>query len=152
MKIELKNYRPAHQLSRETTAFTASIWIDGKRAGTVSNDGHGGCNLYHFDDRTLEQEFHDYCKSLPPVDGSFGPLDMDADLLIGELCEAADHERWLKSKTRNAVLFRLEGDNENEYRTVKLSAVKGAPSNGVARERIHAAMKQKYSGQIVEIH
>ena len=42
MKIELKNIKHAEFASEETHCYTASLYIDGKRVGTVGNDGHGG--------------------------------------------------------------------------------------------------------------
>lgn len=47
MKIELKNIKTYPALSEETTAFSAEIFIDGRKAGYAKNDGHGGCTEYH---------------------------------------------------------------------------------------------------------
>jgi len=47
MKIELKNVKHSEFASRETDCFQASVYIDGKKAGTVGNDGQGGCNHYN---------------------------------------------------------------------------------------------------------
>lgn len=39
-----------HQgLSQETPAYTANLLVDGKKIGTLSNDGHGGCDYFHGD-------------------------------------------------------------------------------------------------------
>jgi hypothetical protein len=65
MKIELKNLKHMESLSEETNCFTATVYIDGKRAGEASNRGHGGCNEYHpFE---LHQRLADYAKTLPEV-------------------------------------------------------------------------------------
>ena len=47
MKIELKNLKIAAHLSEETTAYSATIHVDGKRAFDARNDGHGGADRYH---------------------------------------------------------------------------------------------------------
>jgi len=47
MKIELKNLKIAAHLSEETTAYSATIHVDGKRAFDARNDGHGGADHYH---------------------------------------------------------------------------------------------------------
>jgi hypothetical protein len=47
VKVELKNVKVAKFASHETTCFEASIYIDGKKAGMVWNDGQGGSNNYH---------------------------------------------------------------------------------------------------------
>lgn len=49
MKIELKNIKYAAFASEETHCYNASLYIDGKKIGTVSNDGHGGCDMFHGD-------------------------------------------------------------------------------------------------------
>lgn len=46
MKIELRKLRIAKQLSEESTAYSAEIWIDGERAFLASNRGTGGCDFY----------------------------------------------------------------------------------------------------------
>jgi hypothetical protein len=66
MTIELKNVKVAHHMSEETTAFTATLYINGKKAAHVKNDGRGGDNHPWFLDRELEKDFHEFCKSLPP--------------------------------------------------------------------------------------
>ena len=40
--IEVKNIKIAQHMSEETLAFTASLWVNGKREGSIKNAGHGG--------------------------------------------------------------------------------------------------------------
>lgn len=42
MKIELKNVHYSPSLSEETSAFTADIYVNGKKSGYARNNGHGG--------------------------------------------------------------------------------------------------------------
>ena len=45
--LALKNVKVHLGLSQETYAFTASLWVDGKRYAAVSNAGHGGpCEIH----------------------------------------------------------------------------------------------------------
>jgi len=44
--IELKKVKTCKFASKETDCFEAQVWVDGVRAGWVSNDGNGGCNKY----------------------------------------------------------------------------------------------------------
>jgi len=46
-RISLKNIKYSEFASHETHCFEATIYIDGKRAGTVWNSGSGGSNSYH---------------------------------------------------------------------------------------------------------
>jgi len=68
MKIELKNIHHSLQLSEETEAFTANIYINGTHAGYAKNSGHGGPTDYYHDNekgRELIREAEAYCKTLP---------------------------------------------------------------------------------------
>ena len=40
--IEVKSVKIAQHMSEETLAFTASLRVNGKRAGSIKNAGHGG--------------------------------------------------------------------------------------------------------------
>lgn len=45
-KIEVRNLKHAAFASEETHCFEASVYVDGKRFCTASNDGHGGPDMY----------------------------------------------------------------------------------------------------------
>jgi len=45
--IELRKIQLAKNLSEETPAYTAQLWVDGKHFCDVQNQGHGGCDMYH---------------------------------------------------------------------------------------------------------
>jgi len=69
MKIELKNIHHSEQLSQETNAFSATLYINNIKAGTATNQGHGGpTDYYSFNERgrQLIKEAEEYCKNLPP--------------------------------------------------------------------------------------
>lgn len=61
MRVELRGLKVVAALSRETMAFSATLLINGRKVGTVSNDGGGGAHR------------------LPP--GSYVPLAEYADSL-----------------------------------------------------------------------
>lgn len=120
MKIEIKNLKIAKFASEETLCFQCSIIIDGKNAGTASNDGHGACNRYHFKDRETEKRFMEYCESLPPVQFDGGSLPSDADLVIGGLIDKIESEREFKRWCRKKTVFRIKGDKAGEWRAVNI--------------------------------
>lgn len=105
MKIELKDVKYAAFASEETACFEASIWVDGKQAGSVRNDGHGGPNWIQ------PMELHDlidmYAKTLPPMKLEFGStvheMEHSADSYISELLEDYLQEKELR-KLLNAHL------------------------------------------------
>ena len=84
--IQLKNVKIAWNMSEETTAFTASLYIDGKKAADVKNGGRGGDNHPQFMDRALEKDFHSFCKSLPP--SQFPDTTSVNDQGLTKCCEA----------------------------------------------------------------
>lgn len=50
MKIELKNIHHSPQLSEETLAFTANLYINGTHVGYAKNHGRGGTTHYQAKD------------------------------------------------------------------------------------------------------
>lgn len=45
--IELKRISYNERLSEETFAYAADVYLDGRLFASVSNDGHGGCDMQH---------------------------------------------------------------------------------------------------------
>lgn len=75
MNIELKSLRIYDRMSEETIAFTADVYVNGKKVAYAKNDGHGGCTDYHSypnADRALLKAAEDYCKGLPPEKAELG--------------------------------------------------------------------------------
>ena len=98
MKVEVRNVKEAKFASDETMCFQATIVIDDKVAGTVSNDGHGGCNFY----KDFEGE----------------PMEHDADTAIGDLVYAYLTQRDLERKLKSHVVLRKE---DGRLYTVKVA-------------------------------
>lgn len=71
MNIELKRISIYDRMSEETTAFNADLWVNGKKIGEASNEGHGGPTSYgainNDEARKLLAQAEAYCKTLPPV-------------------------------------------------------------------------------------
>lgn len=120
MKIELKNIKHAGFASQETDCFNATVYIDGEKAGTVSNEGHGGPN--HYNPRDLEAKLDTHGKTLPPIEAYGTSLPQTADILIGELLNDFLAAKQLKGKLRNRVVFIREG-KVFETKTIKPEAL-----------------------------
>lgn len=102
MKLELKSIKHNPSLSEETEAFTADLWVNGKKVAYCSNRGHGGCTDYRAYDKLLQPllaEAEVYCKSLPPVTYLKSTLDMDLgfkiDNMLFEWLEAKEYSKSL---------------------------------------------------------
>jgi hypothetical protein len=120
MKIELKNLKVSPHLSQETNAFTADIWLDGKRVGHARNQGHGGNTDICIEDPTTRQRLQDWCKAQPPVPSSYGgdPLPMDDELYIDRLVEKAEKLKIVKDQLRRKkgkTLVKLRDDPRNSF-------------------------------------
>ena len=59
MKITLKNFKHLARLSEETLCFTATVCIDGDKAGFASNHGHGSCTIVNITDPELRKAHSD---------------------------------------------------------------------------------------------
>lgn len=107
MKIELKNVKYAEFASEETHCFEATVYLDGKRAGSVSNSGKGGCNDYH--PHQIEERINEYAKTLPAtkwrLDDQELEIKQDADTVVGDLLMDYLYSRDLKKALAKRILF-----------------------------------------------
>jgi len=134
MKIEIKNIRHSAHLSEETEAFTATLYIEGKKAAYIRNDGQGGpTNIVpeNVDGQKLVQEAEAYCMSLPPIldletDGlTETPLPMNLELFIDNLLFdylKEKDEKQFQRKLEKAMLTNIVVRSDatpNEFRTFR---------------------------------
>jgi len=136
--IQLKNVKIAWHMSEGTTAFTASLYIDGKKAADVKNEGRGGDNHPRFMDRELEKEFKEFCLTIPYPGESYS---MTYDSFIGILLgEWISNDDWKKA-CRKGLVFRVKSDNEDQYRTTK----------GKYSPELASAIREKYGDNLIDI-
>ena len=101
MRLELRRFKHYPRLSEETVAFNADLYIDGKKSGSVKNDGHGGANF--FSDFAAERKVEAWAKKQPPVPSLGGPLKLDADFAISLLVEAMQLDEEVKKLVRKMI-------------------------------------------------
>lgn len=131
MKIELRKIEHSERLSRETEAFSADLYIDGKKAGIASNSGRGGSTGYQPYDEDglgLIREAEKWCEGLPPkvypADEYGGPLTLDMNLehYIDDLLEQHLKQRFQKKMERSFKQHVVISDNpEAGYRGIKFN-------------------------------
>ena len=110
--IQLKNVKIAWHMSEGTTAFTASLYIDGKKAADVKNEGRGGDNHPRFMDRELEKEFKEFCLTIPYPGEAFS---MTYDSFIGNLLtEWIENDDWKKA-CKKGIAYTLTSHKDGEY-------------------------------------
>jgi hypothetical protein len=111
LTVELRNVKHAAFASQETACFEAALYINGKRAGTVGNDGNGGPNSYS--DHGVEERLDSYAATLPPklwkytIDGEQREttIEQGADTLIDAALDTALRTKDLQRALRTSVMF-----------------------------------------------
>ena len=126
MKIELKNIKHMESLSEETNCYSASLYVDGKKIGDVSNQGHGGPDMFHGDQDAYNKAETWIKANKPPLESSFGgdPLDMDMELYCGQLLTDWLITKDLKKALSSRVLI-IKPDEKGifEFRFKKVRKV-----------------------------
>jgi len=131
MKIELKNIHFSQQLSQETNAFSANLYIDDVKAGAASNHGYGGATdylAYNDQGQQLIRQAEDYCKTLPPdkftIDGKEYNIDMNLehhiDNLLNEHLRQKDLQQFRNKAQRAGEKSIVVGIPDQSFKTLGL--------------------------------
>ena len=107
MRITLKNIKHSAFASQGTLCYEASLYFDGKKVGTVSNGGHGGCDDVYYLDRRDEGAVEAYIKTLPQrtheSESDGHPVKISGDTTLETVCGELVND-WLVSKDLKAIL------------------------------------------------
>jgi len=146
--LDLRNIKVHNDMSEETVCFSASIYWKGKRIGVARNGGRGGCNFYEWLDKDASDELDRWVEqqhlTYTGFDGEEKEVTFEKlDWIVNELVEKHEKKKWLRRKTRTQILFRIEGDEEGSYKTVRHQ---GKPIETVEWVR------NKYGDTIIELH
>ena len=117
MKIELKKIEFSERMSEETNCFVADLYINGRKAGYVKNDGHGGQTDYRGNspaDNDIIAQAEQYCKTLPDINYGTFTIKNSLEHTIDQL-----FEDWILAKERKK--------KEKKMRTCILVGVPDAP-------------------------
>lgn len=109
MKIEVKNIKWFRQMSEETNAFTADVYINGKKAAYAKNDGCGGNTYYHAypNCNELVGQAEGYCKDLPHVKYEYGGRDHEFEQSLESVIDDAV-EAFIQAKERKSFNVKLQ--------------------------------------------
>jgi hypothetical protein len=130
MKIELKNIKHSEFASQETNCYQATIYIDGKKVGTVENDGHGGCDFVY--PYQVAQQIDAYAKTLPKTVCSFidpetdKPAEMEQtyETIFGDILTSWLMSKDLKRLMSKRIVFVKEDGNVYETKALKADQLK----------------------------
>lgn len=116
MKIELKNVKYAAFASHETNCFSATVYVDGKKAFFAENQGFGGPDNYTPINNDLYQAAKAFVASLPN-EPTYN-LPMNLEIFISDLLDGYLNKKRFDKISKTKTLFRLQSDNDGEWRTV----------------------------------
>ena len=137
--VELKGVKLAANMSEETIAFTGSLWITGKKAADLKNDGQGGDNRIWFDDRNLGKQFEEYCDSL--IDETTG-WRMGSDYYITKMVIEWEETQHQKRQCKKHILIRLTEHTDGEYSRY---------TNMAYNPTVAKLIREKHGSALVEI-
>lgn len=148
MNIELKAVKIHKGLSQETTCYTANLYVDGKKAAECSNRGCGGPDEVHWLNDDSRKAVLAHVAATPikihyVKDDTHVEMENTLDMFLGHLLSVWEYNDWLKRKLRHNLLFRLENDMEDEWRTVR------CPKN--QRDAAEKYVRDKYGDRVVEL-
>jgi hypothetical protein len=118
MKIEVRNLKHSPSLSEETNAYTATIYVDGKRAIDASNHGTGGPDMYRpiapFTYKDIER-VDAWLKANNPKDTSYGiEIEHSLEIEIGDQVENILARKQLDKILRTKITV-IVGDHLESY-------------------------------------
>ena len=100
--IELKNIKHTAWMSEETHCYQATLYVDGVKWGTVSNQGHGGCDDLHGENKSYDEikELNDRIEeTYEPYQYEGYTLKKDLDMVCADLVN-----QWLRDKDFNRAM------------------------------------------------
>ena len=126
MKIELKNIKHSEFASQETNCYQATIYINGKKVGTVENGGYGGCDNVH--PYEVANQIDEYAKTLPKIvcdwidreTGKPAEMTQTHETIFSDILNY-----WLVSKDLKRIMSKRivyqKGDDKAIYQTRTMS-------------------------------
>lgn len=130
-------------------AYTATLYKDGKKVGTLEQGGHGGSTDVQMDGSTwadrepMLAEFAAWTRENCAdswikdfVGGTSADSELGADMLVERFLLNRDLARASKTK----IVFRLPEDGETAYRTVKVISTRQAAIDWIMREEPTASI------------
>jgi hypothetical protein len=121
MHIELRRIKVFEEMSRETEAFTAELWVDGKKLGHVMNDGGGGASNIEVADRPRLDAVEAYAAALPSAksDDFAEGLPMDLDFYLALLLERHLEEKHERALCQKHIVLQLKNAPPGQYACYK---------------------------------
>lgn len=113
--LELRAVRTS-SLGRETPAYQGKLYVDGKFAALVGNDGNGGSAHFYQRDNDLIDEARRQAEAMPAYDdGKYAPLTMDLELWLNLEVGKIEFQRTIMRKAKKKTLYQVAGQRDGYY-------------------------------------
>ena len=109
--IELKGIKHVAWASEETSCYTATLYVDGEKWGTVGNDGHGGADYFHGAGRNyghvmdLDKRLAATWEPLPPCFEGMAPMTPSLELICAHLVDDYLTEKAVRGLLGRAMVY-----------------------------------------------
>jgi hypothetical protein len=173
-RVELKRVQFSEFASHETNCFEAEVHIDNVYVGVAQNEGRGGStwvdtslakpwNTAKTNTTTnpsayveaFNKELGKHCWIVPEsssADPIMWSLDDLLDYLLEDWKEVEHLRKWVQTKTRTEVLFKLEGDKLHSWRTVSRNFKLRDPKSKEEEDMIVRQLHAKYHTKLVGVY
>ena len=132
MNIELRKISHSPSLSEETNAFTADLYVDGKKIGYVKNQGCGGStdiHAYDKEDWETIKKAEAYCATLPKKVYDFGSFDVNLESYVDDLFEKWLMLKDIKKHEKKGIVYKSpEGFNTKFWKCHTLKSIMNVPN------------------------
>jgi hypothetical protein len=157
MKVTLKSVKFFERMSEETNAFTADVFVNGKKCGYAKNNGHGGntdVSAYP-EQRVLFNEGEDFLTKQPQLNigSETNPFMIDCDMestvdnLFEKWLETREEKKMIKNYEKGLVLERPNGYGIVTWRGF---TVKGLLEHEKGQEMLKKAIiRLKSEGEVI---
>ena len=130
-KLELKNISYYERGSEETPCYNATVYVNGKKAIEVSNDGRGGCDsqypypqfMEEWDGENVLRTLNEYCvKTFGTEKYEWGEIDIDLEHWCQkEMYTAQDRKLLKRNMKKNVMFFETKEDiSKGKYYMIKI--------------------------------
>ena len=128
------------------TAWSADVYIRGRKAFSVRQSGTGGEASFTVYDSKLYEAARKYAGEREPyvIDGISVPADLE--MFISQMADRKEHEARLKRYCRTETVFRLPGDPDGEYRRLKAKCTADLKKRLLEKYPEAEIVNDRYSG------
>jgi hypothetical protein len=148
--VTLKNIKHAEFASQETHCYEATLYVDGARWGVVSNEGHGGADMFHG-----ERPYRDSLKALderiareyPKIEfDGMEPMDASLETVCGYLVN-----QWLAQRDIARELTRCTKGKVGFFKEppAKGASIFTIPLGSTPLDKVVDHVRTKYPGAVV---